>query len=155
MYITTSRNPSIETRRFCKLLASILPNSIHENRGRKGIEEVAKRARQLGKTRALLVYEEGGKPRRLVFMSTGRVWRWLHPEIEIVGLSGKGKKVSAEGAILAGKMAGELAELFDFEPVECEEDVLTVTADGETLSFEWRGKQILLMKVVYRKAHGV
>lgn len=109
----------------------------------------------LGKTRVLLVYEERGKPRRLVFMSTERAWRWLYPEIEIVEVSRKGKSGGAEGVVLAGDMAGELAELFDFEPVECEEDAVTVTADKETISFDWKGKQILLMKVVYRKAHEV
>jgi len=150
MYITTSRNPAGETRRFCRMLAGIIPGAIFENRGRKGIDKVAERARGMGKARALLVYEKNGRPCMLSFMEIGRGWRWLRPEIEVTEVRGRGAGAAAEGAVVEGENAGAVGELFAFEPVECEEDVLVVHAGRDAVSFSVGGKQILLMKVVYR-----
>jgi len=152
LYVTSSRNPSLETRRFCKLFSFLIPRGAFEPRGAKTVEKVCARARKLGKMRALIVSEKHSLPAALSFLETDAEWNWLEPKIELKKITWKkipGKGESPENAAVEGGAAGKVSGLFDFAPVECEEDVLLVNAEGDSLSFAFNGKEMLLMNVAY------
>jgi rRNA maturation protein Rpf1 len=86
MYITSSRKPSLITKRLGRTFARLLPRGAYENRGKKNVDEIAARAKALGKSRALLIYENKGNPEKLVFMEIGKEWMWLSPQIRIIKL---------------------------------------------------------------------
>ena len=49
MLVTTSRKPSVLTKRLGRALACFIPFGRYDNRGKSGIEELAAKARVLGK----------------------------------------------------------------------------------------------------------
>ena len=112
LYATTSRKPSVCTKRLCRLLCSLLPASSYENRGKKSIEDVVERARSLGCSRILIFSEEHGNPRSIRAINTNGEWSW-HPveilmrKIEIGEKAGMPKLIRA-----TGKNSGLFSELF-------------------------------------------
>jgi rRNA maturation protein Rpf1 len=142
IYITTSRKPSLLTRRLCRILSKLLPNSSCENRGKKSIDEVFERAKLLGKRRALLVYERNGNPSKILFMEIkGRSWNWLEHEFLISGI----KLLKIPNEIPEEiKIEGEnkiLENLFDFETPESDE-FITLKISRNELKFFNKGKEI-------------
>jgi rRNA maturation protein Rpf1 len=142
IYITTSRKPSLLTRRLCRILSKLLPNSIQENRGKKSIDAVFERAKLLGKRRALLVYERNGNPSKILFMEIkGRSWNWLEHEFLISGI----KLLKIPNEIPEEiKIEGEnkiLENLFDFETPESDE-FITLKISRNELKFFNKGKEI-------------
>ena len=143
IYITTSRKPYLLTRRLCKILSKLFPNSTQENRGKKSIDEVFERAKLLGKRRTLLVYERNGNPSKILFMEIkGRSWNWLEHEFLISGI--KFLKIPnevPEEIKIEGENKAVLENLFDFETPESDE-VTTLKISNEELRFLHKGKEI-------------
>ncbi|MFH1470131.1 MAG: hypothetical protein ABIF01_00120 [Candidatus Micrarchaeota archaeon] len=149
MYLTTSRKPSITSKRLCRTLSALLPRGIYENRGKKSIEEVADRARQLGKSRVLLLYERQGNPDKLQFMGVGGEWKWLSPEVKITKLSQIPKlELRTKELRLEGEKKGELANLFNLEEPKDDDSVRLVLAI-DSWSFYSGTKKIFSMGVSY------
>ena len=147
MYISTSRKPSLTTKRLCRVLARLLPRGIYENRGKKNIEDVASRAKKLGKSRVLLIYEHKGNPQKMTFMGVGKEWGWLSPEIKIEKL-GKLPVLDfrTNSLKLEGEMEKKLANLFNFEDVEGE---VSLSLDANEWSFYSGRKKIFSIGVSY------
>ncbi|MEW6328978.1 MAG: hypothetical protein AB1468_02565 [Candidatus Micrarchaeota archaeon] len=152
-YVTTSRKPSLTTKRLCRLLAALLPRGVYENRGKKGIEDIFERAKSLGKRRALLVYEQNGNPSSISFMKINGSWEWLEPEIKISGVKMGTAKIreQPEGMRISGERKRELARLFDFDEAECgecdEDEMTEIRAGAKEITFSRNKKIMLVLKL--------
>ncbi|MEM0437933.1 MAG: hypothetical protein QXU54_01390 [Candidatus Micrarchaeia archaeon] len=71
-YITTSRKASQVTRRLARSLSHFFPESYYENRGKRDMDSVLARARQLGFARVVFVYESHGNPSEIDFIDVGK-----------------------------------------------------------------------------------
>jgi len=138
MYITTSRKPADATRVLANNLASLL-NGEYENRGKKSIEEVVERARFLGYRRVMIIGEAKGNPNRLSFISIGKDWKWLNPEIMFSMPTAQLKeriRPLGKGVELLSKDK-DIASLFEFpEPVTDDIVRLSVTADRIMIAYD-------------------
>ncbi len=149
-YITTSRKPSLTTKRLCRALAALLPRGFYENRGKKGIDDIFERAKSLGKRRALLLYEQNGNPASISFMRINDSWKWLEPEIKISGVRMSTAKIREQsaGARISGEKAKTLARLFDFDDAECgecdEDEITEIKVGAKEISFS-RNKKIMIV----------
>ncbi len=149
MYLTTSRKPSLTSKRLCRALAALLPRGIYENRGKKGIGEVADRARQLGKSRVLLLYENQGNPDKFVFMDVGKGWSWLSPEVKVTKLGQVPKmEFKTKELRLEGEKKEELANLFNLEEPSNDEE-LRLVLSSDNWSFYSGKKKLFSLGVSY------
>ncbi len=149
MYLTTSRKPSILSKRLCRALAALFPRGIYENRGKKSIEEVAGRARQLGKSRVLLLYENQGNPDKMQFMDVGKNWEWLTPEVKIAKLGQIPQlKMKTKEIRLEGEKKEELANLFNFESSANDVEIRLVLSQ-DSWSFYSGSKKLFSFGVSY------
>lgn len=135
VYITTSKNPSEKTREFCRILSSILPRSVYESRGKKSIEQIFRRAKLLGKSRALLVYERKGDPAKICFMKIkAHSWEWIGGEINMVKFRvGRIPKKLPDELMAEGK----LDVLFDFGKPEGD-DFITCELNSKRIVFSYK-----------------
>lgn len=156
-YVTTSRKPSLTTKRLCRALAGLLPRGVYENRGKKSIDDVYARAKSLGKRRVLLVYERDGNPSSISFMKINNSWEWLEPEIRISGVRmSAAKGARSPGARIIGEKSKTLARLFGIEREDEERDVeehdedeVTVIKTGaKEMTFSVNKKIMLVLKIV-------
>lgn len=67
LYVSTSRKPSLPTRRLSRWLEIFFGGEC-ENRGKRSVEEIVARAEAKGYKRILLVFESHGNPSELVFL---------------------------------------------------------------------------------------
>jgi hypothetical protein len=144
MYITTSRKPSDSTRVLARNLSSFL-NSTYENRGKKSVEEVVSRARQLGFRRVMVISESKGNPNKLSFISIDKGWGWMSPELlfsvstaqlkERVGRLGKEVSVHSTSK--------DLADLFDL-PEPATDDTITLSIQNDSITFKYGPKKLVL-----------
>ncbi|MFH0817139.1 MAG: hypothetical protein V1909_00720 [Candidatus Micrarchaeota archaeon] len=149
MYLSTSRKPSILSKRLCKTLSALLPRGIYENRGKKSIEEVADRARKLGKSRVLLLYEHHGNPDKFQFMDVGKNWEWLSPEVKITKLGQIPQlKSKTKELRLEGEKNKEFANLFNLESSNGEEEVRLILS-SDNWSFYSGSKKLFSIGVSY------
>lgn len=149
MYITTSRKPSLNTKRLCRTLSYLFPRGIYENRGKKSIDQIASRAKKLGKSRVLLVYEENGNPDKIAFMAIGKEWSWLNPEIKLKKLGNSIKDIpKAKELGVTGKMSGKLSTLFNLEYPEGDIDI-HLTVEKTKWIFSKAKKEIFSFGVIY------
>ncbi|MFH1285719.1 MAG: hypothetical protein ABIH99_04000 [Candidatus Micrarchaeota archaeon] len=154
LYVTTSRKPSQLSKRLGKAFALLIPFSNYENRGKKSIDEVVERARKLGKTRVLLVYEYHSNPSALSFISIGRKeeWEWLTPELAISKLqlaSPLPRRIPHELLVQGTKSSALLHLLASEEPVEGAKRVVLEAAENSlTLSIEQ--EEMLKFSVSYK-----
>lgn len=129
-YITTSKSAGKQALSLCQGLASILPGSIFERRGRKTVEQAIARARLLGKPRALIASEN-----ELHFIKVGAdSWEWLEPIIIVEkaefakipeGLPGE-MRLEGESAKLWHSLLGRKEpEGDDFIAVKCKKDSIS------------------------------
>jgi len=140
-------------------MLSLLCNATSENRGKKSVRECVERARTLGITRLLFVYEKQGNPNELIFydasaQNENEEGAWLEPSITILGFSfpkqklklGRAlkhvsvKPLDAEGEEIRKLFAFE-NELEEFEEVSTRELVQIIAGKGR-LSFKIAGKQV-------------
>lgn len=159
MLVTTSRKPSVLTKRFGRLLAKLLPFGLYENRGKMNVAEVAARAYTLGKSRACIVHEMKGNPVSLVFMTAGDSWQWLSPELYIskIKIAKESPAHPCESISIEGKMKREMENLVlpKSREIEDEEAEVKLQADEEMISFTIDGKEILSMNVRYHERRAV
>ena len=143
LYITSSRKPSVLTRRLIRTLAHLV-GAVIENRGKRDFDAIAERAAHFGCTRLALVYESHGNPSRIAFYDLlGN--KWIEPEVNISHyklVDQKFKRANSFKAIPIDKNGGQVLELFGIapgdEPGECE-----VRASGEKLEFVVRNQTVL------------
>ncbi|MBI4399616.1 hypothetical protein HY570_02605 [Candidatus Micrarchaeota archaeon] len=147
LYITSSRKPCLTTRRLCKSLSLILPRSVYENRGKKNIDDVASRAKSLGKQRVVFVYEQKGNPYKLSFLKLNKDWKWLTTEIILksVKLSKITVQLPRELKVNASE---KLKELFYYEEPESDE-FITLNEKEDKVIFTHKDKVLLELKVGY------
>lgn len=149
VYITTSKNSSPKTRTFCEALCHLIPMSVNEQRGSKSIEQIFKRAKLLGKSRVLFIYEKNGIPFKLCFMKVmAHSWEWIGKEISIpkFRLHRIPKELPSE-LIIKGGRKKEFDELFDSCKPEGDEFV-ELRCDGHELSFSFGNKLLMEMELV-------
>lgn len=148
LYITTSRRPSVLSRRLVKQLARML-RAESENRGKRSVQQIIERAEAKGYSRCLLVYEEHGNPSKLSFLERGE---WL-PSIAVKSVSfaqGEEKerrRLPGLGKIVAKDAAGkEIAELFETpeakEKMAENEGGVEMHAGSHEISFYFEGKKV-------------
>ena len=70
IYVTTSRKPSMPTRRLAKWLVALLGGE-GENRGKRSLQEALERAEAKGFDRVLVINEDHGNPGKLSFVQGG------------------------------------------------------------------------------------
>ncbi|NYZ78160.1 hypothetical protein H0N96_02040 [Candidatus Micrarchaeota archaeon] len=158
LYITTSRKPSQSTRKLARWFA-LLTGAVSENRGKSSVGECVERARVLGMTRLLFVYEKQGNPVELAFYdasaqseSENEGGAWLEPSIAILGVSFPEEKQKLGRAFKHVRVkpldaeGEEVKKLFAFEQEEFEEvgarELVEIIAGGGRLSFKIAGKQV-------------
>ncbi|MEM3555836.1 MAG: hypothetical protein QXF56_03920 [Candidatus Micrarchaeia archaeon] len=139
VYITTSKNPSEKTKQLCRALSSILPHSVYESRGRKSIEQVFRRARVLGKSRAVLVYETHGVPSRMCFMRIkAHSWKWIEDEIALSNFKiYKLPNYLPDELAVSGRRKNELEALFDF-PQPKGEEFIKLKSNSKKIIFSYK-----------------
>ncbi|MFH1448620.1 MAG: hypothetical protein ABIG39_07195 [Candidatus Micrarchaeota archaeon] len=149
MYLSSSRKPSLTTKRLCRALSKLLPRGAYENRGKKSIDSIVSRARKLGKSRVLLIYEDNGNPEKIIFMQVGKDWGWLSPEIMISKLGVIPQSIQRSNSLkLSGPMASKLSHLFNLETSADETDCSLLL--GKTMwSFYIHKRKLFSFGVLY------
>ena len=134
MYITTSRKPSDQTRKFARLFANFI--GVYENRGKKSIDEAVARARELGEHRIIILSESKGNPNAINFISINNEWAWMEPEITFSSESSK--LPDTKGIRKQVKYDGDkiYSNLFDFQEPDTD-DVVVVGMNDKHLSFSY------------------
>jgi len=123
MFFTTSRRAGKGCKRLAAALANLFPFGKSINRGEKKIEGLVGLAREKGKSRICVIFEQNGKPVKLSFISVSEGnWEWLKPEIyirewvagkklddEICEVKITGTKGEAFGKLVDSKLLNEIA----------------------------------------------
>jgi hypothetical protein len=143
LYVTTSRKPSVQTRKLARWLERLL-GAACENRGKRSVEEVVARAAERGLSRVLFVHEARGNPSELVFRDEAR--GWLEPSIAISGvvMPERSKRVRVPKEVKAKPLdaAGEkIAALFGLEDA-IEEEEKEEEKEGEALALVASAREI-------------
>jgi rRNA maturation protein Rpf1 len=148
VYITTSKNSSAKTKVLCEALSLVLPGSVNEQRGKKSIEQIFRRAKLLGKRRVVLVYEKNGIPYSICMMNVkAHSWDWagefLISNFHIYKLL---KELPNEITV-SGERTEEFERLFDFEEPE-DDDFIEFNCGKRKLSFSYGSKPLLRLGLV-------
>ncbi|MCX6777785.1 MAG: hypothetical protein NT157_02775 [Candidatus Micrarchaeota archaeon] len=147
LYATTSRKPSVYTKRLCRLLCSLLPGSVYENRGKKSVDEVVARTRSLGCPRILIFSEEHGNPRGIRAIKTNGEWAWDTREIIIGSLILGEKTKTPRGSICVSgpnsKLFSEIFQIGDSGEDGPDSDSILLHAGPKKISFEYSKKLLL------------
>jgi len=139
VYITTSKNPSKKTKQLCRALSSVLPHSVYESRGKKTIEQVFRRAKLLGKSRALLIYEENKAPSKMCFMRIkAHSWEWVGNEISFSKFKiNKLPENLPDEIVATGSRKKELESIFDFKQPEGDE-FIKLASNSKKIVFSYK-----------------
>ena len=149
VYITTSKGPSPKTRTFGEALSRLIPMSVNERRGSKSIEQIFKRAKLLGKSRVLFIYEKNGIPSKLCFMKVkAHSWQWIGEEIPIPKFhTHRIPKELPSELMIKGDRKKEFEEIFDSCQPEGDEFV-ELKCDAHKLSFSYENKLLMEMELI-------
>jgi rRNA maturation protein Rpf1 len=144
MYITTSKNPSAETKDFSKKLCFFLGiYGKYENRGRKSIEDVIERAKKLGHSEILIVSEKDRKPSTISKIKIyGKDWYWAD-EIKFnkyVYKEKKGEKEKIGKEMFEVFVCKELKNLFELDE--------PMSDTYSKITFEVKNKKIKKVKKI-------
>ena len=151
--ITTSRSPSRETRAFCRRFTSLLPGSAFEQRGRKEMEDILKKAEALGMSRVLIVNEKEGKPYSIGSMEVGSGGAgWQEEELHV--LDYMIHKPTQKPKPTGFTVSGDARELFSHftgieeaeQAQEPDENASYVEAGKHEIIFMYGGETSLEMK---------
>ena len=149
VYITTSKNSSQKTKTLCEALSSVLPSSTHERRGNKSIEQIFMRAKLLGKSRVMFVYEKAEIPSKICLMKVkAHSWEWIGRELSVSNY--QIHKIPSElpaELMFTGERSGEFEKLFDFEAPEGDE-FIELNCEREKLSFTYGDKPLIELELV-------
>ena len=154
VFVTTSRKPSVLTKRFGKLLAKLFPFGVYENRGKMSVGEAAIRASTLGKERACIIHEVKGNPMKIVFLKSGERWLWLSPELMISKLKfGTAKVEGCERIEITGEKKEELKKLVSprSREIEADDGCMQLKADEKKIVFSLGKVELLSMDVEYHE----
>ena len=126
-----------------------MPMSLLEQRGSKSVEQIFKRAKLLGKSRVLFVYEKDEIPSKLCFMKVkAHSWEWIGEEISISKL--RIHKIPRElpsELITKGDRKEEFEKLLDYCKPEGDE-FIELICGRHALSFSYNGKSFLEMELI-------
>ena len=146
MYITTSRKPSNSTKILAGNISTFL-NSRYEPRGKKSIEEVVERARELGFGRVMVVSEQKGNPNKLAFIDAGKDSGWIFPFIIFSApteyTTRKIKPVRREAEIASDKGCERIAKMFDIQPPQTD-DVSRIHISKNKIEFSYKDSKLSL-----------
>ena len=149
MYITTSRKPSDPTRRLARLISNFI--GVYENRGKKSVHDVVKRAGELNETHILMISDKSGNPESLSFIAIedGEEWKWVDPEVVInfkepLPVSRKIQKPV--------KYAGEIkySNLFGLQEPDTD-DFVVLEMNDKMLSFTYKKSKFTLNIIGFRR----
>jgi rRNA maturation protein Rpf1 len=138
LYITTSRKPSVLTRRLVHWLVALL-GAKSENRGKRSIAEIVERADALGISRVLLIGEDHGNPRKFAFLE-GNEWR---PSLILSGIiapEDKPRLFKQVGGVATDATGSKILELLGVEPDA--NASLIASASSSSLSFSLDGRPV-------------
>jgi len=139
MYITTSRKPSDKTRKIARLFANFI--GTYENRGKKSIEELVERAKELGENRIMILSESKGNPNTINIISINEEWAWIEPEIIFSIESNKIPDTKKIGKQVKYKGDKQYSHLFDSQEPDTD-DVILVDMNDKRLSFSYKKSKI-------------
>jgi len=149
VYITTSKNPSLKTRTFCEALSRLVPMSSLEQRGSKSVEQISKRAKLLGKSRVLFVYEKNATPSEMCFMKVkAHSWEWAGEGISISKF--RVHKIPSglpSEMIMKGDRKEEFEELLDSCKPEGD-DFVELRCSKSKLSFYYEKRPLMEMELI-------
>ena len=138
IYVTTSRKPSVLTRRLARWLVALFGGE-SENRGKRSVGEIIERASGLGLSRVLIIGEDHGNPRKLSFLEDGE-WR---PSILLAGVEAPGerprmfRRIGGSASDAVGK---KILGLVGTEPDDTA--LLVASASARELSFSLDGMPV-------------
>gem|GEM_PF-284535 len=69
--LTTSRNPTRDTRTFCRDLSNTLPNTVRTNRGKLSLDGVAEKALELQTEKAVIICKWRGGSAKIQLLRVG------------------------------------------------------------------------------------
>ncbi|NYZ79412.1 hypothetical protein H0N99_04665 [Candidatus Micrarchaeota archaeon] len=148
VYVTTSKRPSAKTKVLCEALSLVLPGSVNEQRGKKSIEQIFRRAKLLGKRRAVLVYEKNGIPSSICMMNVkAHSWDWVGEFLISNFHIYKFPKELPNEIAVSGERKEEFERLFDFEEPE-DDDLIELNCGKRKLSFSYGSKPLLRLELV-------
>jgi rRNA maturation protein Rpf1 len=154
MYITTSRNPSKETKEFSKTLCFFLGvYGKYENRGKKSIEDIINRAKKLGNSEILIISETNRKPSSILKIKIfGKKWSWKG-EIKFKGYKEKNEKEKIkkekEHEEFEVLVCDDLKNFFEIEnPITDSFSKIVYDKKNKKIKFIYKGKSLILNKVV-------
>ncbi|HEV8289507.1 MAG TPA: hypothetical protein VGQ00_00955 [Candidatus Norongarragalinales archaeon] len=130
LLITTSRKPSVLTRKLCRWLAFVLKAEC-ENRGKRSLPEMEQLANKKGRRRLLFIGEKNGNPSTLSFFED----EWIWPEIVLKNVKMPQAKPSRSRPATISfnaldKKSEEIAQLFLLEK-ESEPDVEMIASKNK------------------------
>jgi hypothetical protein len=149
-YVSTSRKPSVLTRRLARWL-SILTGGETENRGKRGVAELSQRALEKGYPYVLIVHEDHGNPAQLCFLEDGQMIAVANVGIASLPNSPQGgtgiprsaslgRRVQSTGA--RGKLIGKFLALGLQDSEKPGARVLEVLVTDSRISFGIAGKSV-------------
>ena len=142
LLVTTCRDPCVNTRKFAKALAMLVPGSKGINRGKKSINSLIEDARANGFRRLAIITEKKGNPTKIEIIKLDKKnWDWAEP-IEMKGCVIGNNIFPVESVKIVGKKKDKIVDLFDVEELN-EDAEVTIFADDE-LMFKNNG---ILLKI--------
>jgi hypothetical protein len=155
MLFTTSLRAGEEAKKLARALAQLFPFGKSLNRGKKKIGELVKKAREGGKSRVCIIFEQGGKPAKISFISVSEEgWEWMKPGIAIEGWKSKRMEQGAVcGIAVTGPKGKVFEKLIDYRNMkeiagEGEKDeTMAVNAGKNAISAKFGSKAIFHAKV--------
>ena len=149
LLVTTGRKPCVNTRRFAKTLALLVPQAEYTVRGKKNIETLAEEARFKGAERVAIIGDRKGNPGRIEFaLVNARSWKWLEKTIVIDKTIEPKEKIKqkTDHANATGPLAKQLIEFFAFDPEEDSPNEITMNENEMVFS---KNNEIVL-KIVFK-----
>ena len=149
MYITTSRNPSNNTKEFSKKICFFLGiYGKYENRGRKSIEDVVNRAKKLGHSEILIISETNNRPSSISKIKIfGEKWFWKE-EIKFNGYTYKEKnseEKNNEKDKFEVLVCMDLRKIFEIEmPISDFFSEITYDKKNKKIKFVYKNKSLTL-----------
>jgi hypothetical protein len=112
-YITTSRKPSVLSRRLVRWF-KVLFGGETENRGKRSVRELAARAEDRGYSHILIVHEDHGNPSQLCFLEGWQTLAYLNMrQVALPEHSVEGERKGFGGLRRTVKASGEVGKLVE------------------------------------------
>jgi rRNA maturation protein Rpf1 len=155
--ITTGKGPDRETRLSARALFLAVPGSRLENRGKRTLVSMVKKAQKLHYSRVCAVYKDRGHPCTLAFIRLDgpEEWEWLTPILNIrkVKFASQQPRAMRQSARLeiSGSRAKTLNLLLAPRNASEDEAESSITAGAKSLSILLGKRKLLELGVSYEK----